>query len=48
VFVGAAESITDAVLYAVSDYYIYPRFHFLLLFVVSERLGMLSQGFLCR
>jgi hypothetical protein len=28
VLVGSAESITDTVLYAVSDYYIYPRFHF--------------------
>jgi hypothetical protein len=51
VLVGSAESITDTVLYAVSDYYIYPRFHFFVvcLFVCfSKRFGMLSQGFLCR
>jgi hypothetical protein len=48
VLVGAAESVTDSVLHAVSDYHIYSRFHFLLLFVVLERLAMLSQGFLCR
>jgi hypothetical protein len=30
VLVGAAESVTDSVLHAVSDYHIYPRFHFLL------------------